>query len=273
MDGLWRGYHRCCRSVDSTACGPRAARPMAGRVNPIHMLQIGRRERRILSDFTRNSAKSISKRCRRSPFARPARFRAHWPFDRRFHLKKSRAITEIRKRFIDARPCRLARCRPEAHEHAGRCNEPHRCASPTPARAARVPSAYQTEARMAIMRTPAIKQIASGRFGVTAALPDELSRKSCRSRSPKEPSRARAGSLPGLQGHGGDRASLRHCDTGGLADFTTAASRYLFHRGSRAAYLRPEADQSDGQSFPSSWWRSSGIGTIAAGVSLKRWRT
>ena len=87
----------------------------------------------------------------------------------------------------------------------------------------------------------AIKQVASGRFGVTAEYLNqcrELEIKIAQGAKPGE-----GGQLPGLQGHRDDReAAPRHA--GRDADLAAAASRHLFDRRSGAAHLRPEADQS-----------------------------
>ncbi len=89
-------------------------------------------------------------------------------------------------------------------------------------------------------RHSAIKQIASGRFGVTADYLVHCREIEIKIAQGAKPGRGRPAA--GLQGHGDDRATApRHA--GRDADLAAAASRHLFDRGSGAADLRPEADQ------------------------------
>ena len=86
-------------------------------------------------------------------------------------------------------------------------------------------------------RSSAIKQVASGRFGVTSQYlvsAQELQIKMAQGAKPGE-----GGQLPG---HKVDDviARVRHSTPGRGIDFTAAAPRYLFDRGSGAADLRPE---------------------------------
>ena len=86
----------------------------------------------------------------------------------------------------------------------------------------------------------AIKQIASGRFGVTAEYLNackEIEIKIAQGAKPGE-----GGQLPGFKVTG-LIAKLRHATPGVTLISPAAASRHLFDRGSGAADLRPEADQ------------------------------
>ena len=86
----------------------------------------------------------------------------------------------------------------------------------------------------------AIKQVASGRFGVTAEYlvnSDMMQIKMAQGAKPGE-----GGQLPG---HKVDAiiAKVRHSTPGRRPDLAAAASRHLFDRGSGAAHLRPEERQ------------------------------
>ena len=89
----------------------------------------------------------------------------------------------------------------------------------------------------------AIKQVASGRFGVTAEYLNncrELEIKVAQGAKPGE-----GGQLPGVK-VSEMIARLRHSTPGVSLDQPAAAPRHLFDRGSGAAHLRPEADQPRG---------------------------
>ena len=95
-------------------------------------------------------------------------------------------------------------------------------------------------------RRSAIKQVASGRFGVTANYlvnAEELQIKVAQGAKPGE-----GGQLPG---HKVDEviARVQAFDSGRAADFSSAASRYLFDRGFVAADLRFEKRESEGARF------------------------
>ena len=89
-------------------------------------------------------------------------------------------------------------------------------------------------------RNSRIKQIASGRFGVTpeyCAFADELNIKMAQGSKPGE-----GGQLPGHKVSAGDRAAAAH-PARRRAHLAAAAPRHLLDRGPRAAHLRPEAGQ------------------------------
>ena len=95
-----------------------------------------------------------------------------------------------------------------------------------------------------------IKQVASGRFGVTPEYlinAEVLQIKIAQGAKPGE-----GGQLPG---HKVNEmiARLRFARPGRGPDFAAAAPRHLLDRGSGAADLRPEADQSGARWSPSSW--------------------
>ena len=86
----------------------------------------------------------------------------------------------------------------------------------------------------------AIKQVASGRFGVTAEYLNncrEIEIKVAQGAKPGE-----GGQLPGFKVTE-MIAKLRHATPGVTLICAAAAPRHLFDRGSGAAHLRPEADQ------------------------------
>ena len=92
----------------------------------------------------------------------------------------------------------------------------------------------------------AIKQVASGRFGVTAEYlvnADDLQIKMAQGAKPGE-----GGQLPG---HKVDKniARVRYSTPGVGLDFAAAASRHLLDRGSGAAHPRSEERQSEGAHF------------------------
>ena len=129
----------------------------------------------------------------------------------------------------------VARGARDAHHR----HEPHRRQVRSRARAART--------RRATSRAPngdnansAIKQVASGRFGVTAEYLNncrELEIKVAQGAKPGE-----GGQLPGFKVTE-LIARLRHATPGVIADLPAAAPRHLFDRGPGPAHLRPEADQ------------------------------
>ena len=97
-----------------------------------------------------------------------------------------------------------------------------------------------SRARSGSERNSAIKQVASGRFGVTPeylAHADELQIKIAQGSKPGE-----GGQLPGAQGDRRDRAPSAHAARSG-ADLAAAPSRHLLDRRSRPAHLRPATVQ------------------------------
>ena len=85
-------------------------------------------------------------------------------------------------------------------------------------------------------RRSAIKQVASGRFGVTAHYlvnADQLQIKMAQGAKPGE-----GGQLPGPQGRQVHRLGAPH-DAGRRPDLAAAAPRHLLDRGPQAAHLRP----------------------------------
>ena len=117
--------------------------------------------------------------------------------------------------------------------------------APTRARAARRRERLGTDAR-----TAQIKQVASGRFGVTSEYlvsAEEIQIKMAQGAKPGE-----GGHLPGQQGLPVDRQDeVFHARR--EPDFPAAAPRHLLHRGPGAADLRPEERQPPTRASPSSW--------------------
>ena len=157
-------------------------------------------------------------------------------------LDEVESINEIRKRFVTP-GMSLGALSPEAHGTLNIAMNRIGAKSRSPARAART--------RRATSRCPngdnansAIKQIASGRFGVTAEYLNqcrEIEIKVAQGAKPGE-----GGQLPGFKVTE-LIAKLRHATPGVIADLPAAAPRHLFDRGPGAAHLRPEADQSGRQ--------------------------
>ena len=112
------------------------------------------------------------------------------------------------------------------------------------ARAARTAArAGRTRRASAPSATRRIKQVASGRFGVTpeyAAFADELQIKIAQGSKPGE-----GGQLPGHK-VSVEIARLRHTQPGRRADLAAAAPRHLLDRGPRAADLRPAPGEPGG---------------------------
>ena len=105
------------------------------------------------------------------------------------------------------------------------------------------PARYRTRGT-ARDRNSRIKQIASGRFGVTpeyCAYADELNIKIAQGSKPGE-----GGQLPGPQGQRRDRAAAPH-PARRRPDLAAAAPRHLLDRGPRAAHLRPQAGEPAGR--------------------------
>ena len=119
------------------------------------------------------------------------------------------------------------------------------------------PARYRTE------KNSKIKQVASGRFGVTPEYlinAEVLQIKMAQGAKPGE-----GGQLPGPQGQRDDRlAALRASRR--RTHLAAAASRHLFDRGPGAAHFRSEADQSAGARVGEAGCRA-GVGTVAAGVA------
>jgi len=111
----------------------------------------------------------------------------------------------------------------------------------------------------------AIKQVASGRFGVTAEYlvnADDLQIKMAQGAKPGE-----GGQLPGYKV---DKtiAAVRHA-TPGVGLISRAASRHLFHRGPQAAHPRSEERQSGRPHLGEAGFRG-GRWDVAAGVAKCR---
>ena len=112
-------------------------------------------------------------------------------------------------------------------------------------------------------RRSAIKQVASGRFGVTSEYlvnADDLQIKMAQGAKPGE-----GGQLPGPQGVSVDR---RHpaLDARRRSDQPAAAPRHLLDRGSQAAHPRPE-ELEPAARVHVKLVAEVGVGTVAAGVS------
>ena len=89
----------------------------------------------------------------------------------------------------------------------------------------------------------AIKQVASGRFGVTDRIPGQRRRSADQDGAGRQARRGRAAARP--QGRQGHRAGALF-DAGRRADLAAAAPRHLFDRGSGAADPRSEKRQPQG---------------------------
>ncbi len=112
----------------------------------------------------------------------------------------------------------------------------------------------------------AIKQVASGRFGVTAEYlvnADMIQIKMAQGAKPGE-----GGQLPGhkVDAMIAERAPF---DAGRRPDLAAAAPRHLFDRGPGAAHLRPEERQSAAD-VSVKLVSEVGVGTVAAGVAKAR---
>ena len=97
-----------------------------------------------------------------------------------------------------------------------------------------------------------VKQVASGRFGVTAHYlvhAEELEIKISQGSKPGE-----GGQIPGHKVTP-FIARLRHAVPGSAADLAAAAPRHLLDRGSGPTHLRPPPDQPDAPRSASSWSR------------------
>ena len=132
-----------------------------------------------------------------------------------------------------AAACRSARCQPRRTRRSPR-------PSTTSARARTAARAARTRPASATSRNSKIKQIASGRFGVTpeyAAFAEELQIKIAQGSKPGE-----GGQLPGHKVTA-EIARLRHTQPGVGAHLAAAAPRHLLDRGPRAADLRPAPGQ------------------------------
>ena len=153
-------------------------------------------------------------------------------------LEEVESITEIRKRFVTP-GMSLGALSPEAH---GTLNiAMNRIGAKSDSgEGGEDPARFRPEPN-GDNANSAIKQVASGRFGVTAEYLNqcrELEIKVAQGAKPGE-----GGQLPGFKVTE-MIAETAPCDAGRDADLAAAASRHLFDRGSGAAHLRSEADQS-----------------------------
>jgi glutamate synthase (NADPH) large chain len=108
-----------------------------------------------------------------------------------------------------------------------------------------------------------IKQVASGRFGVTAEYLDQLPGTADQDRPGCQARRGRPVAGPQSKPRNRPRAAFHAgCDP----DFAAAASRHLFDRGHRPADLRSEECQSR-RRVSVKLVSEAGVGTVAAGVA------
>ena len=125
---------------------------------------------------------------------------------------------------------------PGGARDAGDRDEPPWRTGRTPARGARIPNAT-SRSPTATRKRSAIKQVASGRFGVTSEYlvnADDLQIKMAQGAKPGE-----GGQLPGHKVYPWI-AKVRYSTPGVGSDLAAAASRHLLDRGPGAAHLRPE---------------------------------
>ena len=154
--------------------------------------------------------------------ARPARARPRRPTGA---ARRGRAGRGDRASLLGRRDVARRALRGGARDDRDRA-QPARRARRTRARAARTPARFRDE------RNSAIKQVASGRFGVTAeyaAFADELQIKIAQGSKPGE-----GGQIPAHKVTE-EIARLRRRAAGRLAHLAAAAPRHLLDRGSRAA--------------------------------------
>ena len=180
----------------------------------------------------------------------------------RCRSRRSSRPTAIVKRFCTgAMSLRLdlARGAPDARhrDEPARRQEQHR-------RGRRGPATASRRDPNGDLRRSAIKQVASGRFGVTSwylVNADELQIKIAQGAKPGE-----GGELPG---HKVDEtiAQVAPLDAGRRADLAAAAPRHLLDRGPGAADLRPEEREPLRARVSVKLVSETGVGTIAAGVA------
>ena len=171
------------------------------------------------------------------------------------------AITEIRKRFVTP-GMSLGALSPEAHETLAIAM--NRIGAKAVSGEGGEDTRRYTPYENGDNANSGVKQIASGRFGVTAEYLnacDEIEIKVAQGAKPGE-----GGQLPGFKVTE-FIAKLRHATPGRHAHQPATAPRHLFDRGSGAADLRPEADQSARARLRQAGISSAGIGTVAAGVA------
>ena len=101
------------------------------------------------------------------------------------------------------------------------------------------------------LRRSSIKQVASGRFGVTTYYLVNCRRTADQGRAGRQAGRRRPAARS--QGRRRDRQDAPF-DAGRDADLSPAPPRHLFDRRSGAADLRPEDDEPDARASASSWW-------------------
>ena len=219
------------RSAASTGCAA-PARRMPSTITLIHLLQSA------VASNSFQMYKRYAEMVRKQP---PVALRDLLDFRTEgrtpISIDEVESITEIRKRLL-APGISLGALSPEAHETLSIAMNRIGARSDSgeggedPARSEPRPNGDNASS--------AIKQIASGRFGVTAEYLNDCTRDRDQGRAGRQAGRGRAAA--GLQGHRADRqAAPLHA--GRHADQPAAASRHLFDRGSGAADLRPQADQ------------------------------
>ena len=166
-------------------------------------------------------------------------------------LDEVEPASEIVKRFATGAMC-FGSISPRSAHQSGDRDEPHRRQVQHRRRRRRARTLQAAGQRRIPMRS-AIKQVASGRFGVTTEYlvnADDIQIKIAQGAKPGE-----GGQLPGHK-VGQDHRASAPFDAGRGPDLAAAASRHLFDRGSGAADPRSEERQSHGAHFGQTGVRS-----------------
>ena len=156
--------------------------------------------------------------------------------------RRGRAGGDDRQALLDRARCRSARSRSEAHETLAIAMNQIGGKSNT-GEGGEEADRYVPLPDGRTPKRSAIKQVASGRFGVTAEYlvnADMMQIKMAQGAKPGE-----GGQLPGHKVDADDRQGAP-LDAGRRPDLAAAAPRHLLDRGSGAAHLRPEERQPGG---------------------------
>ena len=237
-----RGRAAPVRPGDGVPAAARHPRPALRRLQAVH------RARRRAGRAADDAARAVPVRGRRSA--------------RRCRSTRSSRSTRSCKRFsTGAMSLRLDLA--GGARDAGHRDEPARRASPTPARAARTPSA-SCRCRTATRSAPRSSRSPVGPVRRDQRVPGQRRRHPDQDGPGRQARRGRPAARP--QGLPVDRQDPA-LHAGRRADLAAAAPRHLLDRGPGPADPRPQERQPAAPACTSSWSSEVGVGTVAAGVA------
>ena len=231
---------RCCPSAASTPGGATASTTSGTRRRSRCSQRCGPRNENGWRDVRASTRDAVNEDAARRCDAARAAAVPRRP-ERRIPLEEVEPASEIVKRFATG-AMSLGSISREAHETLAIAMNRLGGSSNT-GEGGEDPRRFTPDANGDLRRS-AIKQVASGRFGVDDRLPRRTPT-SCRSRWPRARSPARAASCPATRSTS-YIASVRLHDARRRPDLAAAAPRHLLDRGPQAADLRPALRQPEG---------------------------